>query len=153
MLLFFAMNLDTTPDLNRGRLFLIDDINGIIGRWVATSSTSNKQGIGDWNHRGGVIPPTYDLYCPVSFYYVAVNPVDLKHVKGVEGNGYPITPFEVKTKNGNSRSDLLIHRDANVPGSMGCIVLPDGEFSDFEKTFTKKRVGEDRVKLLVGYVY
>lgn len=154
MLLFFSMQLDETAELNRGRLFLIDEVSkGIVGRWVATSSTGNKQGVKDWSVRGGVIPPTYELSGGPAFYSVAVNPVDLKHVKGVEGSGYPITPFEVKTKDGGTRSDLLIHRDANVPGSMGCIVLSDGEFADFEKTFRQQCNGQDRVKLLVGYTF
>ncbi|WP_208346504.1 hypothetical protein [Aetokthonos hydrillicola] len=153
MLLFFTMPLDETRELNRGRLFLIDETQGIVGRWVATSSTGDKQGVRDWNVRGGVLPPTYELSEPLPFYCVAVNPVNLKHVKGVEGNGYPITPFEVKTKGGGTRSDLLIHRDANVPGSMGCIVLPSGEFTDFEKVFAAKCKEYKQVKLLVGYTY
>ncbi|MBD2771993.1 hypothetical protein [Iningainema tapete] len=153
MLLFFTMPLDETPALNKGRLFLIDETKGIVGRWVATSSTGDKQGVKDWNIRGGVIPATYELNQPLSFYSVAVNPVNLKHVKGVEGNGYPITPFEVKTKDGGTRSDLLIHKDANIPGSMGCIVLPETEFADFEKEFKKHAEGQNTVKLLVGYTY
>lgn len=152
-LLFFTMPLDETAALNKGRLFLIDENKGIVGRWVATSSTGDKQGVKDWNLRGGVLPPTYELRNPLSFYSVGVNPVDLKHIRGVEGNGYPITPFEVKTKGGGTRSDLLIHKDANVPGSMGCIVLPPNEFSDFEKVFASICQGEDKVKLLVGYTY
>ena len=58
--------------------------------------------------------------------------------KGVEGNGYPITPFEVITKAGVKRSDLLIHKDANAPGSLGCIVLPPQEFTDFEACFGRE---------------
>ncbi|BAZ11867.1 hypothetical protein NIES4071_36930 [Calothrix sp. NIES-4071] len=153
MLLFFTMPLDETSPLNKGRLFLVDETKGIVGRWVATSSTADKQGINDWNVRGGVIPATYQLNPPLPFYSVAVNPVDLKHVKGVEGNGYPITPFEVKTVDGGTRSDLLIHKDANVPGSMGCIVLPESEFVDFEKVFQENCEGQSAVKLLVGYTY
>ena len=153
MFLFFTMPLDETSQLNRGRLFLIDETKGIVGRWVATTSTSDNQGVKDWNVRGGVIPPTYELSQPLPFYSVAVKPVDLRHVKGVEGNGYPITPFEVKTLDGGTRSDLLIHKDANVPGSMGCIVLPEGEFADFEKVFQKECSGQDTVKLLAGYSY
>ena len=153
MLLFFTMALDETSELNRGRLFLVDETEGIVGRWVATSSTVDKQGVKDWNVRGGVIPPTYELSSPLPFYFVTVNPVDLRNVKGVEGNGYAITPFEVTTIGGGTRSDLLIHKDANVPGSMGCIVLPESEFTDFEKAFQKYCQGQNTVKLLVGYTY
>ncbi|WP_225896519.1 hypothetical protein [Amazonocrinis nigriterrae] len=51
--LFFAMQLDSTPQLNRGRLFLIDDDKGIIGRWIATSGLGAYQEKGDWSKQGG----------------------------------------------------------------------------------------------------
>lgn len=151
--LFFTMQLDKTPELNRGRLFLCDYEQGIIGRWVATSATEAKQDVKDWSVRGGVLPPTYELNNPLAFYTVVTKPADLRNVKGVEGNGYPITPFAVTTKNGTERSDFLIHRDANVPGSMGCIVLGDGEFADFEKVFKEQCSQIESIKLLVGYTY
>jgi hypothetical protein len=152
--LFFAMQLDETPQLNRGRLFLCDYESGIIQRWVATSGLGQYQGVKGWSKQGGgVIPPTYELSNAIAFYQVATKPVDLRHVKGVEGNGYPITPFEVTTKQGVNRSDLLIHRDANVPGSMGCVVLEGSEFQDFEKTYKANCSHLEKVKLLVGYTY
>jgi hypothetical protein len=126
LFLIFAMPLDEDPRLNRGRLILFDRTQGTIGRWVATS------GLG-----GGVIPATYQLKDRIPWYKVAAKPLDLSHVRGVEGNGYPITPFEVQTKEGVTRSDLLIHRDANVPGSMGCIVLSGDEFADFDRSFAR----------------
>ncbi|MDM9583099.1 hypothetical protein [Nostoc sp. GT001] len=153
-LLFFAMQLDETPQLNRGRLFLCDYEKGIVGRWIATSGLGQYQGTGDWSKQGGgVIPPTYEMKTPIDFYKVATKPVDLKHVKGVEGNGYPITPFTVETKLGVKRSDLLIHKDANQPGSLGCIVLSTPEFADFERVFSAECSDFDSVKLLVGYTY
>jgi len=129
------MQLDSTPQLNRGRLFLYDFEKGHLGRWVATSGLGMCQKVGDWSkQRGGVAPAPYQCNPTFPNYWVDVSPVDLRHVKGVEGNGYPMTPFAVKTKEGVTRSDLLIHRDANTPSSLGCIVLPDGEFKDFEQT-------------------
>ncbi|MFN6537925.1 MAG: hypothetical protein RM021_016340 [Nostoc sp. EkiNYC01] len=151
--LFFTMQLDETSELNRGRLFLCDYEQGIIGRWVATSALGAKQGVKDWSVSGGVLPPTYELNNPLAFYAVATKPVDLRHVKGVEGNGYPITPFAVTTKDGIERSDLLIHKDANQPGSLGCVVLPESEFADFEKAFKQRCSQIESVKLLVGYTY
>ena len=152
--LFFSMQLDETPQLNRGRIFLIDDNRGIIGRWIATSGVGTFQDVGDWSKQGGgVIPPLYEVKDAPNFYTVATKPVDLRHVKGVEGNGYAITPFEVVTKQGVKRSDLLIHKDANAPGSLGCIVLPPGEFEDFEKVFAREAKGLSDVKLSVGYTY
>lgn len=155
--LFFAMQLDSTPQLNRGRIFLIDDSRGIIGRWIATSGVGSFQAAGDWSKQGGgVIPPLYEVESPPAFYKVATEPTDLRHKKGIEGNGYAISPFEIitKTKGGAvKRSDLLIHKDANAPGSLGCIVLPPSEFEDFEKVFTREAKGLTEVKLSVGYTY
>jgi hypothetical protein len=153
-LLFFSMPLDNTPSLNAGRLFLIDYAKrGIVGRWVATSGLGAWQKIGGFNKQGGgVIPPSYECNPSFSFYWVDAEPVDLSHVKGVEGNGYQITPFEVRTKSGVERSDLLIHKDANVPGSMGCIVLSPNEFEDFEEVF-RRHCPIGKVKLLVGYTF
>jgi hypothetical protein len=151
--LFFAMQLDNTPQLNAGRLFLIDYEQGIVGRWVATSGLGAYQKIGGYNKQGGgCIPPTYELSPPLNKYLVQCEPTYLPHVKGVEGNGYEIKPFEVKTRQGIERSDLLIHRDANVPGSMGCIVLPGDEFADFEKAFNRQ-CPAGKIPLWVGYTF
>ena len=155
--LFFSMQLDNTPQLNRGRIFLIDDNRGIIGRWIATSGVGSFQDVGDWSKQGGgVIPALYEVQNPPPFYKVAVEPINLSHKKGIEGNGYVISPFEVvtKTKTGAvKRSDLLIHKDANTPGSLGCIVLPPQEFEDFEKLFGREAKDLPYVKLSVGYTY
>lgn len=152
--LFFSMQLDETPALNRGRLFLCDYEKGLIGRWQATSGLGAYQGVGDWSKQGGgVIPATYNLANPIPYYQVQVKPVDLRHVKGVEGNAYPITPFSVQTKEGVIRSDLLIHNDANVPGSMGCIVLWQEDWQDFQNCFNRNCVKHEKVRLLVGYTY
>lgn len=146
------MPLDNTPQLNRGRLVLYDYDGGHINRWVATSGVGAWQKIGGWSKQGGgVIPATYQCNPTFDNYWVDVNPVDLSHVKGVEGNGYCITPFAVRTKESVKRSNLLIHRDANDPGSLGCIVLPDDEFRDFEATFQKELIGHKRIKLWVQY--
>lgn len=146
------MPLDNTPALNRGRLVLYDGESGHINRWVATSGVGSWQKIGGWSKQGGgVMPATYQCDPTFANYWVDVSPVNLSHVKGVEGNGYPIAPFAVRTKEGVNRSDLLIHRDANVPGSLGCIVLPDGEFKDFEATFARELIGHERIKLWVQY--
>jgi hypothetical protein len=150
--LIFSMQLDNTPQLNQGRLCLYDWAGGQIGRWVATSGLGMWQKIGGWSKQGGgVMPATYQCNPSFDNYWVQVAPLDLSHVKGVEGAGYPITPFAVRTREGVKRSDLLIHRDANVPGSMGCIVLPDDEFADFCKVFDRELVGHEKVKLWIQY--
>jgi hypothetical protein len=119
---------------------------------VATSGLGQYQKIGGWSKQGGgVIPAPYQCNPSFANYWVQVTPIDLSHVKGVEGDAYPITPFEVRTKDGVERSDLLIHRDANVPGSMGCIVMSDAEFEDFCKTIAREPIGHEKIKLFVQY--
>jgi hypothetical protein len=150
--LIFSMPLDNTPALNQGRLVLYDWEQGHIGRWVATSGLGMYQKIGGWSKQGGgVIPAAYQCNPTFANHWMQVSPLDLSSTKGVEGNAYPITPFEVRTKEGVTRSDLLIHRDANVPGSLGCIVLPDDEFADFEKTVARELVGFEKIKLWIQY--
>jgi hypothetical protein len=150
--LVFSMPLDNTPALNRGRLVLYDFEQGQIGRWVATSGLGAWQKIGGWSKQGGgVIPAPYQCNPSFANYWVQVAPIDLSHVKGVEGDAFPITPFEVRTKEGVSRSDLLVHRDANAPGSLGCIVMADSEYADFQETIDRELVGHERIKLFVQY--
>jgi hypothetical protein len=150
--LVFSMPLDNTPQLNRGRLVLYDWDEGVIGRWVATTGLGMWQKIGGWSRQGGgVIPATYQCNPTFANYWVQVAPLDLSHVKGVEGDAYPITPFAVTTKDGIKRSDLLIHKDANVPGSMGCIVLSGDEFEDFCKVFNLNLIGHEKIKLFIQY--
>lgn len=152
--LFFTMQLDDTPALNRGRLFLCDYEKGMIGRWQATSGLGAYQQIGDWSKQGGgVIPATYNLGQAIAFYQVQVKPLDLHNVKGIQGNGYPITPFTVETKEGIERGDLLIHSDENAPGTLGCIGIWRSDWTDFEKVYAQHCTGFDTVRLLVGYTY
>lgn len=150
--LIFSMQLDNTPALNQGRLVLYDWEKGQIGRWVATSGLGMYQRIGGWSKQGGgVCPAAYHCNPTFANHWVQTAPLDLSGVKGVEGYAYPITPFAVTTKDGVNRSDLLIHRDANVPGSLGCIVLPDDEFADFQEVFGFECVDHEHVKLWIQY--
>ncbi len=150
--LIFSMDLDDSPSLNQGRLLLYDFEQGQIGRWVATSGLGMYQGVGDWSkQRGGVCPAAYQCNPTFANHWVQVAPIDLSHVKGVEGDGYPMTPFAVRTKEGIQRSDLLIHKDANTPGSLGCIVLPPAEFEDFQTVFNRELIGHEKVKLWIQY--
>ncbi|HAA28895.1 MAG TPA: hypothetical protein DCE56_15920 [Cyanobacteria bacterium UBA8553] len=73
--------------------------------------------------------------------------------KGIEGNFYPIKPFTVAI-DGKNRGDFGIHKDANVPGSAGCITLSiDGvRWQRFEKQMSAiRRAGINRIPLQVVY--
>jgi hypothetical protein len=156
-LLHFVMQLDNTPALNMGRLFLIDpDQRGMVGRWVATSGLGNYQGVGGWSRQGGgCIPPTYQLSGNLSFYSVSTVSI-WQDMNGLQSNTYKISPELVTTREGTQRSELLIHHSRfshPMSGSLGCIVLPEDEFSDFEKCFKSECGHLSQVKLLVGYTY
>lgn len=155
-LLFFSMQLDSTPQLNIGRLFLMDlDKGGITNWWMATSGIGDWQDRGDWSHQGGgVIPPTYKLK-GCNFYRVSTKPV-WQSLGGIDTNTYAISPVAVVTQDGVERSELLIHRSrysSPQSGSLGCIVLKDSEFKDFEKVFATTCGQLESVRLLVGYTF
>jgi hypothetical protein len=158
LFLIFAMQLDETQELNRGRLALISNQKGLLGRWVATSGLGAYQGVGDWDKKGGgVLPATYQLEKSIPFYEVATEPIDLSGIPGVEGSGYCITPFDFTTQGGTDRGDVLIHADRRYPGTLGCIGVKTSEYADFERTYKwnisrlPKKV--DKLKLWVIYTY
>jgi hypothetical protein len=109
----FSMALKHSNSLLVGILSLCDD-DLIINAYKATSSYPGKQYPKSWREKGGVIPPDEP-------YRVAVVPLFLPNVRGVEGNFYVISPYETRTL-GDTRGDFGIHLDANAPGSLGCVV-------------------------------
>jgi hypothetical protein len=115
----YSLRFTFTPrksdELLIGTLVLLRD-DAETNAYQATSSIAGRQYWESWELRGGLIPPRAD-------YTVTLSPIPMPSVRGVEGNFYQILPFECPTK-GATRGDFGIHRDANVPGSMGCIVLP-----------------------------
>lgn len=130
--LIFSSHFDQNPDLEVGRLSLNSLSEGTIQVWQATSSIGTKQKASDIHERGGYIPPQYRVF-GLKNYLVQIKPIPLPEVKGVEGNFYRILPHEVRTDEGGKRSDFGIHLDANVPGSLGCIVLEKTRFEQFEE--------------------
>jgi hypothetical protein len=155
--LVFAMGLDESAAINRGRLAMIDSERGLINRWVATSGLGAYQGVNDWNKSGGgTIPATYQLEDPLPYYCVSVKPTDLRHLPGARGNGYLITPFEFTTDGGTERGDVLIHSDEGQEGTLGCIGVHKREWADFEQTFIRecaKLPGTEQIRLYVLYCY
>ena len=152
----FSMELDDTPKLNIGRLFLIDcQIPIIANWWQATSGLGEQQGIGEFNkQRGGCIPPNYQLEKNKP-YQMKVKP-RWQDLNGIKSSTYDLFPKAVKTKEGVQRSELLIHRTRSsmpISGSLGCIVLPENEFKDFEKTIEMKCSHLEYIPVLVGYTF
>lgn len=127
----FSMACDRDKGLDYGILTLNHLQNGYIQKWLVTSSTVSKQKREHQHVWGGLIPQNSETV--QKKYWVSLAPIDLRHNKGVRGNFYKINPFTVATTKGAKRSDLGIHLDANVPGSLGCIVMNSYNFTEFEQ--------------------
>ena len=149
--LLFTQHFDRDPGQDYGRLSLNSLRDGTTHIWKATSSYATKQYAESFHERGGLLPPQYrvkNLLC----YTVSTTPIPLNHVKGVDGNFYQILPFEVVTDQGGKRSDFGIHKDGNVEGSLGCIVMDSNRFQQFEQAFARLRsAGISKVPLFVQY--
>jgi len=147
---FFVYNQQFNRDrgLDWGRLSL-NQLNPdkTLYIWTATSSVESKQQGESFHNKGGLIPPQYR--CGIPCWYVETKPIPMPSVKGVEGNFYKINPHSVTTDKGGVRGDFGIHLDANVPGSMGCIVMDKTRFADFERVI--KTVKEKSIPLFVFY--
>jgi hypothetical protein len=118
--LLFHMELKPTNELVQGRLVLTND-GKYCDTFLATSGLREMQGKNDQDSSGmGPLPSCLELRGTT--YSVATTPIDMPNVKGVEGEFYKIDPHSVSIW-GRSRGDFGIHRDANIPGSSGCIVL------------------------------
>ncbi len=99
-----------------------------------------------WDAGKGPIPP-HDRYT------VSMLP-EPKEAKGIEGDFFRIYPVELRHPDGHkSRSGFGIHRDANVPGSAGCIVIADRlHFAQFAYwALTQLSLGQNRLPLYVYY--
>lgn len=150
----FTMGLDADGRLEDGRLVL-RSISAQGGRthqiWVSTTSIASRQKPEDFHMKGGPIPPEYRVP-NLRAWEVETTPINLSHVKGVEGNFYKILPFLVKTDKGGDRGDLGIHLDANTPGSLGCIVMSRDRFNSYEQEMKRlKDLGISKLPLFVTY--
>jgi len=136
--LFFVFSAHFNRDngLDNGRLTLNSLSKGCLKVWVATSSQSSTQLAEGFHYRGGMIPPQYRCK-NLPNYFVETTPINLPNNPGVRGAFYKILPFEVTTDKGGKRGDFGVHLDANVPGSMGCIVMNEFNFADFKRTAQK----------------
>lgn len=147
----FLMTLEPSPKLLIGQFELLKD-DEILGVWPATSGTRGNQSKNDYWARGrGPIPPSIPGKRDYTFnvkgrYSLAT--------KGIEGLAYPIAPDPIISLDGTERrSEVMIHRDANVPGSAGCIVLgiDEAAYKAFNALIWSVGKDESAVPLLVAY--
>jgi hypothetical protein len=118
------------------------DISGAVG-WQDRRNVADKG--------RGAIPSTWDAQ--LKCWWVETKPIPMPNKVGINGNFYPIKPFTVQV-DGVTRGDFGIHKDANVPGSAGRIVLPtDGDrWEKFERQMSKiAQEGVTRIPLQVVY--
>jgi hypothetical protein len=117
----FTMPTGQSNSLLTGKMEFL--LNGAVyNTIIATSSIPGRQYSGAWNRKGGLIPPTSMVRAKTGRgWRVKTAPIYMPNVAGVSGNFYPIEPFGLDT-DGANRGDFGIHFDANVPGSMGCVV-------------------------------
>lgn len=151
-LLLYHQYLTHTANLIEGRLLLIDgETSTIKNTYIATSGLPNNQRYDCLSLRGkGPIPPNNLI--GVDSYSVATNALDMPNVRGVEGEFYKIDPHEVTVQQ-KGRGDFGIHRDANTPGSSGCVVLrTELGWQAFQKDMSNLlKSGVKKIPLLVSY--
>lgn len=120
--LLFTLDPRPSNGLLLGRLLLMDG-PVMLERFNATSGLPGWQQSGDFNQVARGYIPRPDLV-GISYYEVTTKGdfVTPAEQPGIAGNFYAITPSEVTVK-GVTRGLFGIHRDANVPGTNGCIGL------------------------------
>ena len=144
--LVFSSHFDRDLGIDAGRLLLEHQ-----QIWRAVSSHAKGQTPEGFHHKGSYLPPSYRVPT-LNQWRVSTSPEDSSRVRGVEGNFYRISPYEVVTDRGGVRSAFGIHRDANLPGSAGCIVMSDDRFRYFENSMTRIRSeGHNSIPLIVVY--
>lgn len=129
-LLVFYMRTTYSTVLLEGKLLLIKG-GKLLKKYDATSGCVGWQSRSRVNAKGkGALPPNCDV--ANKSYLVQTQALNRVNVKGIEGNAFAILPSSLNIS-GVQRGDFMIHRDANQPGSAGCIVLTNSnEWPDFQ---------------------
>lgn len=148
--LVFSSHWDRDNGLDWGRLSLNCLERGNLNIWTATSSAGNRQNYESQFMLNGCIPSNNNT--KDKKYHILTVPEDSRHVKGVEGSFYRIYPNDIVTTKNTVRRAIGIHKDANLPGSNGCIVMSPDRFISFELAMRElKNKGIKQVPLQVQY--
>jgi hypothetical protein len=139
----FSMELKSTRILLTGHLTFYENKTQI-ATFVATSGQPGYQHPKHYRTRGkGLCPPYKKLFIVTQGYPL--------NTLGIEGMFFPIVPDPIP---GYGRSEIGIHKDANVPGSSGCIVVrSEVSFEDkiVPLLLEANRIGRDRIPLEIDY--
>jgi hypothetical protein len=150
----FTMALSNSDELLTGKMEFRK--NGVAYNEITTtSSLPGRQYSGAWERKGGLIVPT-NICKAVTGKGLSVKttPIYMPDVRGVSGNFYPIEPFLIQT-GGDERGDWGIHNDANMPGSLGCIVAETEKgWAAVQREFkVLEKLGVRVIDLIVEYSY
>lgn len=111
----FRMKLIADSALRVGTLSFFDASGTVVRKETATSGLPNWQTKADFWERGkGPIPPgKYSIRFGDGYHL---------DTPGIEGHAFPMSPDPIYgSLPGQIRSEIMNHRDANVPGTAGCI--------------------------------
>jgi GH24 family phage-related lysozyme (muramidase) len=113
----FHMDLGSSQALRAGSLLFLDANGTVVRKEPATSGLPGFQTHADlWRRGAGPVPAVEDQAILFSDGYYLTTP-------GIEGHAFPMRPDPIHGPNGKIRSEIMLHRDANVPGTAGCIGL------------------------------
>ncbi|MGD1920402.1 MAG: hypothetical protein ACFCAD_16885 [Pleurocapsa sp.] len=107
----FVAHGDRDVGLDQGRLILEHIDRGHQNIWTAATSHRRNQKLDSIHKRGGMLPPAFRVPL-VTQLTVSATPINLSHVRGVDGNFYQISPYEMVIDKGGKRSDFGIHLDS-----------------------------------------
>ena len=131
---------------SRGKLLALDKkTSSLDGTFQALSGIHPDQ------RRKGMGPIPSQEILNIPHYRVHTKALFLPK-KGIEGNFYGITPFQISLSP-SSRGDFGIHADRNVPGTAGCIGIKDGvHWENFKRLMDDyAKAGITSIPLIVSY--
>lgn len=144
----FRMTLQKTSRLVIGELGLLDTQGKQMRTYAVTSGAPGHQGADDlWKVGKGPCPDLKDLQISTQAQWCP-------QVRGVEGWYYQILPVEMHGVGGTKRSYIGVHRDANSPGSAGCLVFQDDKIFNEDFVLLMKvaaAVGVKSIPLRIEY--
>lgn len=123
----FHMDLEPSSALRAGSLRFFDASGNLVRREPCTSGLPGYQDHDDiWTRGAGPCPPVSGQAIRFSSGY---------HLKkrGIEGWFFPMLPDPIMRNGAVGRSEIGLHRDANVPGTAGCLglLLSKAEYDEF----------------------
>jgi lysozyme len=113
----FEMDLEPSQALRAGVLSFFDKGGNLVRKEPCTSGMPGYQTAAHlWTRGAGPVPPVVGQSIRFSDGYHL-------NTRGIEGWAFPMTPDPIMRNGQVGRSEIMLHRDANVPGTAGCLGL------------------------------